>query len=138
MTDIVMPLAISSKGPGWACIFFARPYDLKVGAIGDRLRAVKPTIFLGVPRVWEKMSEKMKAVGATQNSCVRSLSGWCKRTLLAHQMNCQLGGSGQKFFGHRFASLVARKVKEKLGLEECKFAFTAAAPIAVDTLEYFG
>jgi len=99
---------------------------------------VKPTTFLGVPRVWEKISEKMKALGAEQNSCVRSLSGWCKKRLLAHQKNCQLGGSGQKFCGHRFADVIAKKIKAKLGLAECKFAFTGAAPITVDTLEYFG
>ena len=28
-------------------------------------QAVEPTMFLGVPRVWEKISEKMKALGKT-------------------------------------------------------------------------
>jgi len=138
MVDIIMPLIVTAKGPGWVCTFFARPYDLKLAAIGDRLRAVKPTIFLGVPRVWEKISEKVKAVGAANNWALRSLAGWCKQKLLAHQMNCQLGGSGKKYGGHRFASIIAGKIKEKLGLENCKFSFTGAAPISVDTLEYFG
>jgi len=138
MVDITVPLIVTSSGPGWLCTFFARPYDLKVGAIGDRLRAVKPTIFLGVPRVWEKIAEKIKAIGKSKPFPVRAFSGWCKRTLLAHQKNCQLGGSGQKYFGHALASLVLGKVKEALGLEKCKFGFTGAAPITVDTLEYFG
>ena len=30
------------------------------------------------------------------------------------------------------------KIKEKLGLEYCKFAFTGAAPISKETLSYFG
>ena len=34
--------------------------------------------------------------------------------------------------------LVLGKVKEALGLQECKFGFTGAAPITVKTLEYFG
>jgi len=138
MADIAMPLVSTSCGPGWTCIFFARPYDLKVGAIGDRLRAVKPTCFLGVPRVWEKIAEKVKAIGATKPYLLRAFSGWCKRKLLAHQMNCQLGGSGEKYFGHGLANLVLGTVKMALGLEKCKFGFTGAAPIAIDTLEYFG
>jgi len=138
MVDIAMPLIATATGPAWLCVFFARPYDLKVGAIGDRLRTVKPTIFLGVPRVWEKIAEKIKAIGKTKPYPVRAFSGWCKRTLLAHQKNCQLGGSGKKYFGHGLANAVLGKVKEALGLEKCKFGFTGAAPITVDTLEYFG
>jgi len=138
MVDIITPLIVTGTGPGWVCTYFARPYDLKVGAIGDRLRAVKPTIFLGVPRVWEKVAEKVKAIGATKPSLIRKFSGWCKKTLLAHQMNCQLGGSGTKLCGHWLASKVLGKVKVALGLEKCKFGFTGAAPISVDTLEYFG
>jgi len=138
MVDIIMPLIVTSGGPGWVCTFFARPYDLKVGAIGDRLRAVKPTIFLGVPRVWEKIAEKVKAAGAKNSKALRAFSGWCKGKLLAHQMNCQMGGSGKKYFGHGLANMVLGKVKVALGLEECKYGFTGAAPITVDTLEYFG
>jgi len=138
MVDIALPISITSYGPGWSCTFFARPYDLKVGAIGDRLRAVKPTIFLGVPRVWEKVAEKVKAIGAKKPVPLKAFSGWCKRTLLAHQMNCQLGGSGKKYIGHGLANLVLGRVKSALGLEKCKFGLTGAAPISVDTLEYFG
>ena len=41
-------------------MYFARPNDLKEGSIGKRLQFVKPTFFFGVPRVYEKMQEKMK------------------------------------------------------------------------------
>merc|ERR1712176_732117 len=35
-------------------------------------------------------------------------------------------------------TLVLSNIKAALGLDECKFGFTGAAPIRVDTLEYFG
>ena len=44
-------------------VHFARPYDLSKGTVGFRLRAVKPTMFLGVPRVWEKIQAKIKKIG---------------------------------------------------------------------------
>ena len=94
LNDIMAPLVTTSRGPGWGVTFFARPYDLKVGSLGDRLGAVKPTIFCRVPRVWEKIAEKVQAIGASKPSSVRAFMGWCKRKVLAHQKNCQLGGSG--------------------------------------------
>ena len=36
------------------------------------------------------------------------------------------------------AEKLLRKIKEALGLEEAMITFTGAAPITVDTLEYFG
>merc|ERR1712224_1133689 len=33
---------------------------------------------------------------------------------------------------------VLSKIKANLGLDKCRYAFTGAAPIRVDTLEYFG
>merc|ERR1719204_2519142 len=137
MVDIAFPFILTSDGVAWMCTFFSRPYDLKVGTIGDRLRAARPTIFFGVPRVWEKIAEKVKAIGATKPAPVRAFSSWCKRTLLAHQMNCELGGSGKKHYGHSLATFVLGKVREALGFQTCKFAFSAAAPISVETLEYF-
>lgn len=138
MIDIVFPPLLTELTAGWWVVHFARPYDLKVGAFGDRLRAVRPTIFLGVPRVWEKIAEKVKAIGAAKPSCIRSFSGWCKGKLLAHQINSQLGGDGSKKCCHCLAAKVLGLVKNALGLNACRFGFTGAAPISKDTLEYFG
>merc|ERR1712182_200343 len=58
---------------------------------------------------------------------------------LEHQMNSQLGGSGAKGFGYPIAKkIILDKVKQKLGLDRCKFGFTGAAPITTETLSYFG
>jgi len=53
-------------------------------------------------------------------------------------MNCQMGGNGQKKCCHCLADKILGKVKIALGLDQCKFGFTGAAPITKDTLEYFG
>lgn len=42
------------------------------------MKEVRPTAFMGVPRVWEKMQEKMKSVGAKSSTVRRKLAAWAK------------------------------------------------------------
>jgi hypothetical protein len=75
------------------------PYDIGAGTIGDRLRIIKPTLFLGVPRVWEKVQAKIKGMSASAPP-VTGLKLKIKTNALAsglkHQEDSQLGGSGAK------------------------------------------
>jgi long-chain-fatty-acid--CoA ligase ACSBG len=136
MVDIVAPLVISALSPGWVTVTFARPYDLTVGSLGERLRYVQPTIFIGVPRVWEKIQETMQKVGAGTKGIKKVLATWAKGKALEYARNCQLGGTGLKPGGYGMAnSLVLSKVKAALGIQHVKFGFTGAAPIQVQTLE---
>jgi long-chain-fatty-acid--CoA ligase ACSBG len=139
LLDIIAPIFLTSIRPTWFETYFARPYDLKIGSLGDRLRCVKPTIFLGVPRVWEKVSETMKAAGAKVEGLQKKVAVWAKGKGLEFAKNCQVGGSGVYPSSYsRAESLVLSKVKRALGLDECMLGLTGAAPIGVDTLEYFG
>ena len=81
--------------------------------MGDRLKAVKPTLFLGVPRVWEKIAEKMKAIGASGKGAKKKISTWAKAKGLEHQRNCQIGGTGAypPFYGVAEA-IVLKKVEQ--------------------------
>lgn len=139
MVDIIMPMYCTATLPATMNVSFARVYDLKAGSLKDRLQSVKPTLFLGVPRVWEKIAEKMKAIGASITGVKKKISTWAKAKGLEHQRACQLGGTGEypPFYGVAEA-IVLGNVKKALGLEHCKFGFTGAAPISTDTLEYFG
>lgn len=42
-----------------ATLWFAEPTALQ-GTLVETLQECRPTFFLGVPRVWEKIEEKMK------------------------------------------------------------------------------
>ena len=54
-------------------VSFAEPTALQ-GTLVETLNEVRPTFFFGVPRVWEKIEEKMKAVAA-QNSAIKKSLG---------------------------------------------------------------
>jgi len=136
MVDIVMPAA-NSASKSWCTTYFARPYDLKAGSIKDRLCAARPTLFLGVPLVWEKIADKMRAIGASTTGVKLAVSTWAKDKALRSAREAQIGGTGEEPWGTAISLKILGKVKEALGLEQVKFGFTGAAPIRVDTLEYF-
>jgi long-chain-fatty-acid--CoA ligase ACSBG len=139
MVDIVCPVVGAAMSPSWVTAYFARAYDLKAGSLKDRLQAARPTLFLGVPLVWEKIADKMRAIGASVTGVKKSLATWAKGLGLSYAHSCQLGGEGAKPWGYAAAdTVILSKIKANLGLHECKFGFTGAAPIRVDTLEYFG
>lgn len=50
----------------------------------DTLQEVEPTIFLGVPRVWEKIQDKMMAVGKRNKGMKKVIGTWAKKTGLKH------------------------------------------------------
>ena len=132
MIDIHAPMFIGG------CTYFAQPDALK-GSLTATLKDVKPTLFFGVPRVWEKIQEKMVAMGRETTGIKKSLSTWAKSCGADRTKRAQFGCDGGTSFGYGCANgLVLSKIKTALGLDECKYHYTAAAPISVETLEYFG
>lgn len=136
--DIISPVVITAYMDGYVSTNFARAYDLKLGTIGQRLAAVEPTVFLGVPRVWEKIMEKLLAIGKTTKGLKKKLSTTAKKKGLQYQTARQLGGNGKvpSFYG--VYGILLKVIKGKLGLSKCKFACAGAAPMTKECLSYFG
>jgi long-chain-fatty-acid--CoA ligase ACSBG len=121
-----------------ACTYFCQPDALK-GSLSVTLRDVRPSIFFGVPRVWEKIQEKMVQMGRESTGIKKHLATWAKAMGSEHTRRSQFGAGGGTPCTYSCANaLVLSKIKDALGLDKCKGCFTAAAPISPETLWYFG
>merc|ERR1719367_735707 len=120
-------------------VYFADKNALK-GTLTQTLKEALPTIFFGVPRVWEKMYEKMQEVGRRNKGLKKQIGAWAKKTGLEHNMNLMNNGrdSGANAMQFKVAdAVVFQKIKGALGLNKCRYFFSAAAPISKEVLEYF-
>lgn len=119
-----------------ACTYFCQPDALK-GTLTVTMAEVHPTIFFGVPRVWEKIQEKMLAIGRETKGALKVLSTWAKSQGMAKSQMNQYPGTGKPLCYGCANAVVLSKIKKKLGLDQAKACFTAAAPIAPETVWYF-
>jgi long-chain-fatty-acid--CoA ligase ACSBG len=120
------------------CTYFCQPDALK-GTLTETTREVRPTVFFGVPRVWEKIAEKMQAIGKETTGIKKSISTWAKGCGAEKTARAQFGGDNGTGFGFGCANtIVLSKIKAVLGLDQCKGCFTAAAPISPEVIKYFG
>jgi long-subunit acyl-CoA synthetase (AMP-forming) len=106
--------------------------------IKDFLVEVHPTLFLAVPRVWEKFEAALRGKLAEATGIKAKLASWARKTELeAFKKESETGQPVSSFSRSLANKLVISKIKEALGLDELQVALSGAAPISVSTLEFF-
>jgi long-subunit acyl-CoA synthetase (AMP-forming) len=109
-------------------VFYARPDALK-GSLNQTMKHAKPTIFMGVPRIWEKMEEKIASI--PQGFMIK----WALKTGLKYT-NAKFNNESTSGLKYWIAdSLVLKKIRQELGLDEVNLSYSGAAPIFKKTLE---
>jgi long-chain acyl-CoA synthetase len=107
----------------------------------EYVREARPTLFFGVPRVWEKVRAGIQAkLAAEENERKRKIAQRAVETGLEVVRRTQRGESVPLALRARHAvleRLVLAKIRQAIGLDRCSFASSAASPLAVDVAEFF-
>ena len=109
-----------------------------IRTVQEDLREVAPTMFLGVPRIWEKLhsaiSIKMQETGALRRALYQRALADCAP--LAEKPRSQWSlGERLRYGAHYW--LVLRALQNFIGLRQAEVALTGAAPIAPDVVRFF-
>ncbi|WP_175199738.1 AMP-dependent synthetase/ligase [Achromobacter insolitus] len=109
-----------------------------IRTVQEDLREVAPTIFLGVPRIWEKLhaaiSIKMQEAGRLQQWLYRRAIAACGSFLEKSPAQYTLGERWTRWLWYW---LVLRALQNFIGLRRVRVAMTGAAPISPDVVRYF-
>nr|XP_056721767.1 long-chain-fatty-acid--CoA ligase ACSBG1 [Euleptes europaea] len=116
-------------------VYFAEPDALKGGLV-DVLKEALPTSHMGVPRVWEKIMEKIKEVSSQSGFLKKKMLSWAMSVSL--ERNLSGSNSDLKPFRMRLADyLVLAKIRRALGLSQCQKHFSGAAPLPTEVMRFF-
>jgi long-chain-fatty-acid--CoA ligase ACSBG len=131
-----------------ASVTFATPDALK-GELVQTLQSVRPTVFFGVPRVWEKIYEKMKEISSKNSYLKQQLVLYAKSighsanlikinaTSGARPLTAQQQAQQMPYMYSLFEKMIFSQVKTQLGLDQTRFRATAAAPISKEILDFY-
>ncbi|MGY4627902.1 AMP-dependent synthetase/ligase [Bradyrhizobium sp. USDA 4486] len=108
--------------------------------VPDNLREVQPTVFLAVPRIWEKF---YSAITIALKDAT-PLQQWVYRRAIDvgyRMVDCRLEGRAPPLslrLANRLAyQVVFRNIRRMIGLDRCRIAFTGAAPIAPELIRWY-
>src|SRR6185436_5780407 len=118
-------------------INFARSMD----TVREDLAAVRPTILLCVPRVWEKMREGVLKAVESAAPRRRILFAWALaagRERFRAKVEHRRLGFWALFLALLADLFVGRAVRRRLGLDRAHFLVSGAAPLLPEVSEFFG
>jgi long-chain acyl-CoA synthetase len=121
---------------GGTAVYFSRGMEQLL----DDLREVRPTIFFGVPRVWEKMRAALGAKLAAASGAKGHLVRWATtvaRRCHESALEGKAAGAALELQLALARRLMLRKIQAALGLDAARLLLSGAAPIATEHLRFF-
>ncbi|KAG5679845.1 hypothetical protein PVAND_009382 [Polypedilum vanderplanki] len=129
INDIIAPLLIAST------IYFADENALK-GTLLKTLTEARPTNFVSIPRVYEKIYEnltkKLNATGVIKGTLI----SWARNAALNYHLNEIKGQSGSSI-KYMLAKPFLNKIKAALGFDRVHTLMVGAAPTSKEIFEFF-
>lgn len=117
-------------------VYFAESLE----KVPENLKEVQPTIFFGVPRIWEKFHAAVRGKLGQVTGAKKALLTWAMGVARRVHALQNRGAPLPALLGLQYGlaqRLVFRKLKAALGLGRVKVCSSGAAPIAGDILEFF-
>jgi long-chain acyl-CoA synthetase len=124
--------AFAAFGPK---LYFAR----SVQDLAAHLPEVRPTLFFGVPRVWEKFASALREKLDAATGPKAKIAAWAQTTGRAWHQAIRDGKQPSAVLDiqKRIADkLLYAKVKSAIGLDAARILYSGAAPIAPETLDF--
>jgi long-chain acyl-CoA synthetase len=114
-------------------------YCPDIGMVLEYVHKARPTLFLAVPRVWEKFHTRLQARFAEdpkREKLIRSAAAHGSE-LVRRVQSDQSIGLIDRLKHVLFERLIYSKVRHGLGMDALEIAITAAAPISPDLIYFF-
>ncbi|TCP19422.1 long-chain acyl-CoA synthetase [Simplicispira metamorpha] len=109
-----------------------------IRTVQEDLREVAPTMFLGVPRIWEKMhaaiSIKLQETGGLRRALFDRAYAACAHLAEKPRSQWSLADKARYFASYW---TVLRALQNFIGLRNAQVALTGAAPIPPDVVRFF-
>ncbi|XP_055351135.1 long-chain-fatty-acid--CoA ligase ACSBG2-like [Paramacrobiotus metropolitanus] len=129
LADVFLPIVTGGH------VHFAQPNALKdKNSLVNTLRTAKPTAMVGVPRVWEKMEEQIRAA-MTNRAVLNVLFERAQKVGMQAFHNRQIGKAPPLEW--LWTSWIYKIVRNRLGLDRCTHTCSGAAPLMPETQEFF-
>lgn len=125
---------------GGATAGFSIYYAESIDKLPDNLREVQPTVFFGVPRIWERFYSGVTEQLSKSTGARAKIAAWAMGIggQVSDLKNKGEAPSGMLSLKYKLANkLVFSKVKPLLGLGNIKLAVSGAAPVNQEILEFF-
>jgi len=110
-----------------------------VEAVRDNLKGVRPTLFFGVPRVWDKLAAAVRVRLSEGHGTRAALARWAMRCARRAMLRRHAGQTPGPWLGLQYSlarRLFHHRAKAALGLDRCHFAASGAAPADPEVLEF--
>lgn len=101
------------------------------------LAEAQPTIFLGVPRIWEKIAAAIEVGMRNSSPEKRALYRWAVSVGQRRVAAGDSAGPGLRLAWRLANLLVLSALRERIGLARCRLAISGAAPVAPELLAWF-